>query len=79
MSKKENSLIIEPGDFHVYLKAWMGANGYQSVEQLAVRLGVSRELVYMLLTGSRKPSAAILEKVGLETVFRAVAPAKSKK
>jgi transcriptional regulator with XRE-family HTH domain len=69
MSEERSDLIIEPKDFPVFLKARMMRD---TVAEYAAKLGVTPKMLYMLLSGDRKPSAAILEKVGLEVVFRAV-------
>jgi excisionase family DNA binding protein len=65
--------------FPDYLRGWMVANGYETVQQVADYLGVKRELVYMMLSGGRDPSEAVREKVGIETVWRVTRPAKGKK
>jgi hypothetical protein len=66
MSDKQPDLIIDPEDFHVFLKARMGTD---TVAEFGAKLGVTTKLVYFLLNGTRKPSAAILKKLGLKTVF----------
>lgn len=65
---KRPELIIEPKEFPLFLKARM-LNA--SVAEFGKTLGVSPSLVYMLLAGTKKPSAAILKKLGLEVVYRA--------
>jgi len=72
MNQKQQELIIDPKDFHVFLKARMFGD---SMAEFAAKLGISTTLLYMLLAGTRKPSAAILKKVGLEVCYRAVLPA----
>jgi hypothetical protein len=73
MSRKPD-LIIEPKDFRAFLHGRFQGDA----DAAAAHLGVSKKLVYMLLSGSRKPSSAILKKCGLEVVFRAVRPQKGK-
>jgi hypothetical protein len=68
MSAKWPELIIDPKDFPVFLRARMMQD---SVAGYAAKLGISANLLYLLLTGKRKPSAAILRKVDLEVVYRA--------
>jgi hypothetical protein len=75
MTQKRTELIIDPVDFHVFLKARMMQD---TVAEYAAKLGVSPKLVYMLLNGTKKPSAAILKKMGLEVVFRAVSDSAGK-
>jgi hypothetical protein len=74
MSKRPE-LIIEPKEFPIFLKARM-MNA--TVNEYAASLGVSPQLLYMLLTGTKKPSAAILKKVGLEVVYQARGPESQK-
>jgi hypothetical protein len=69
MPQKRPDLIIDPKDFHVFLKARMMRD---TVAEYSAKLGVSPKLVWMLLNGTKKPSKAILKKVGLEVVYRAV-------
>lgn len=76
MSDKRPELIIDPEDFPIFLKARMMRD---SVAEYADKLGVSPKLVYLLLTGKRTPSPAILKKMDLEVVYRAVAPDRGKK
>lgn len=76
MSKQQPDLIVEPEQFPLFLKARMMRG---SVADLAKELGVTGKLVYMLLSGERKPSAAILKKLGLEVVFRLKEPGAGKK
>jgi hypothetical protein len=78
MTQKRPDLIIDPRDFPVFLKARMMSD---TVAEYAAKLGVSQNLVYMLLTGAKTPSKAILKKVGLEVVYRAVSvsPGEGKK
>ena len=71
MSAKRSELIIDPKDFPVFLKARMMRD---SAVDYATGLGISTKLLWMLLNGSKKPSAAILKKVGLEVVYRTVPP-----
>jgi transcriptional regulator with XRE-family HTH domain len=47
--------------------------------EIAKKLGVVPKLIYLLRTGKRTPSAAILKRCGLEVVYRAVPPEKGKK
>lgn len=74
MSKRQD-LIIEPRDFPVFLKARMLQ---AKVDEFAASLGVTPKLVYMLLNGSKKPSAAMLKKLGLEVVYRVADPGSKK-
>lgn len=76
MSEKRPDLVIDPKDFPVYLKARMLRD---TVAEFAAKLGVTPKLVYMLLTGKRKPSKTILKKVDLEVVFRMREPEAKKK
>lgn len=69
--KKRPDLIIDLEDFPVFLKARMLQD---SVEEYAAKLGVSSKLLYALLRGSRKPSPAILKKLGLKVAYRVVGP-----
>jgi hypothetical protein len=73
MSDKQE-LIVTPDGFPDYFRGWMIANDLQTVQECADRLGVISKLVYLLLRGDRTPSKDILEKVGLETVYRAKRP-----
>lgn len=70
MAEKNPDLVIEPEDFPVFLKARMLTD---SVAEYAEKTGIHPKLLYLLLNGQRKPSAEILEKVGLEVVYRAKA------
>ena len=67
MSAKRSELVIDPVDFPVFLKARMMRD---DVATYATKLGISANLLYLLLTRKRKPSAAILKKVDLEVVYR---------
>ena len=66
MSEKQPDLIIDPEDFHVFLKARLGTD---SVAEFAAKLDVTPKLVYLLLNGSRGPSKEILKKLGLKIAF----------
>jgi hypothetical protein len=68
---KRPELIIEPQEFPLFLKARM-MNA--TVADFAKGLGVTPSLVYMLLAGTKKPSLAILKKLGLDVVYRARMP-----
>ena len=68
---KRPELIIEPKEFPLFLKARMLNT---SVAEFAKTLGVSPSLVYMLLAGTKKPSPAMIKKLGLEVVYRARIP-----
>ncbi len=72
MSEKRSEMVIDPKDFPVFLRARMMR---LNVAEYAAELGVTPKLVYMLLAGTRKPSAAILKKVGLKVVYQTMAPA----
>jgi hypothetical protein len=77
MSKQQPDIIIEPENFRLFLMAWRGQHG--SMAECAAKLGVSQKLIYMLLSGDRKPSAAILKKLGLEVVYRVKLSGEGKK
>ena len=66
MSDKQPDLIIDPVDFPVFVKARMGTD---TVAEFAAKIGVSPKLVYMLVSGSRTPSPAILKKLGLKVAY----------
>jgi transcriptional regulator with XRE-family HTH domain len=69
--KRADSLVIEVKDFRVYLFARMQI-AKKAPREYAEQLGISVDLLYLLLNGRRKPSASILQKVGLETCYRSV-------
>lgn len=62
VSRLSNEVVVEVHDFPVFLAARRVQFG--GVEGLAKHLGVSQKLVYYLLAGKRKPSNAILKKLG---------------
>ncbi len=64
--RKEPAIVIHPSDFPVFLIAKIGKT---SVSKFAESLGVTRQLVYMMLQGKRQPSAAVLKKLGLEVYY----------
>jgi hypothetical protein len=73
--KHHNDLVVDPADFPTFLKARMGG---RTVAQFAKELGISENLLYVLLAGSRKPSAAVLKKLGLKIAYQLVLVAKGK-
>jgi transcriptional regulator with XRE-family HTH domain len=64
--RKEPALVIHPSEFPVFLIAKIGKT---PVVEFAESLGVTRQLVYMMLQGKRQPSAAVLKKLGLEVYY----------
>lgn len=66
MSEKLSDLIIEVEDFPVFVKARMGLD---TVKEFAAKIGVAPQMVYMLASGQRKPSPAILKKMGLKVAY----------
>jgi len=67
--RKQDSLVIAESEFRVYLVALMGAKKV-TVKEFADELGVSVDLLYLLMQGKRKPSPAMLKKLGLEVSYR---------
>jgi predicted transcriptional regulator len=70
MTDKRQDLIIDPKDFHVFLKARMMTD---SVAEYAAKKDINPKLLYMMLQGKRAPSKEILKKVDLEVAYRAKA------
>jgi Helix-turn-helix len=78
MSDKQPDLIIEVEHFPIFVKARMGTD---TVKEYAEKIGVAPQMVYMLISGQRKPSPAILKKMGLKVAYvvdRSATPAKAK-
>jgi transcriptional regulator with XRE-family HTH domain len=78
MSERLPDLIIDPDEFPIFLKARMGTD---TVQEFADKIGVTRQLVYMLALGQRKPSAAVLKAMGLKVAYvvdRSSTPAKAR-
>lgn len=67
--RKREPVIVEPSEFRLYLYMEMKSLG-MTVQGFAKHLGVSHQAAYALLDGKLRPSEKILEKVGLEIVFR---------
>jgi hypothetical protein len=63
-SKKE-STVIRPEDFPVFLSGVVHAKR-KSPKEFAASLGISPQLLYMLLNGKRAPSANVLRNLGLQ-------------
>lgn len=66
MVAKQYGTVIEPEEFHLYLKEKIGS---ASIQHFADWLGVSRQMVYMLLDGQRHPGKEMLAKLGLKNVY----------
>lgn len=72
MDYPEGSILTIPNgifateSFPIYLHGWRNK---ETVEDLAKRLGVSKQFVYTLLTGKSKPSDKILKIVGLRRIL----------
>jgi hypothetical protein len=58
--------IVEPESFSAYLQ---GRKGNDTVADFALKLGVSKKLVYYLLVGTRAPSKKILRKLNLALIY----------
>jgi hypothetical protein len=65
MRVTRETLIIEPERFCSEFQKIVGGD----VAAAASRFAVSGRMIRMLMTGERKPSAAILAKCGLKIVF----------
>lgn len=61
--------VFTPDKLGSYLKTRMEEENLD-IRGYAKKLGVTRELVYMMMSGSRAPSKEFLEKVGLEAGYR---------
>jgi transcriptional regulator with XRE-family HTH domain len=68
MANKKQPLIIEQKDFKVFLAARMGVLG-GDIAGLAEFLGVSQATAYQLLSGAAEPSAEVLKRAGLRSVY----------
>jgi hypothetical protein len=66
MKEKQTEILISPEEFPAYLK---GRLDNTTVVALAAELGVTTNLVYMLLSGKRTPSASIIKKLGLRPAY----------
>jgi predicted transcriptional regulator len=67
MQKKRQLMIIEPENFADFLKGVMMGD---TVAEFSARTGINQNLLYMMVQGKREPSEAVLDKVGLEIVYR---------
>jgi transcriptional regulator with XRE-family HTH domain len=79
MIEQEPDLIVHPDFFPNFLKSRVVVAG--SVKACAESLGVSPSFLHRLLSGKALPSATILKKLGLVTVYALYLdkPAKGKK
>lgn len=78
MSEKLPDIVIEVEDFPVFVKARMGTD---TVKDFAAKIHVKPQMVYMLMSGARTPSPAILEAMGLRVAYvvdRPATPAKAR-
>ncbi len=57
--------LIQPEEFPAEFRRIVGGDVAGTAEQL----GISSAFVYMLMQGTRKPSAALLAKCGFKVVF----------
>lgn len=68
--KSKKRLVLATVDqFHVFLSGYMHAKRKTPI-RFAASLGISPQLVYMLLNGKRPPSAKILKKLSVEIAYR---------
>ena len=62
------TLIIDEDQLLSYLKAYATQKGY--IADAAVDLGVSPQFLGACLSGKRRPGRKLLEKLGIEVVYR---------
>jgi predicted transcriptional regulator len=61
--------VITAEEIKMFVSVKMQMSGLD-VKAYADKLGVPHQTIYAILTGARLPSKALLEKLGLETVYR---------
>jgi hypothetical protein len=66
MSEKLPVVVIEVEDFPAFLK---GSMGEDSVTEYAAKIGVKTQMVYMMMSGARTPSPAILKRMKLRVAY----------
>jgi predicted transcriptional regulator len=71
------SSIITAEELKMFVTVKMQMSGLD-VQAFAEKLDVPHQTIYAILTGSRLPSKSLLDKLGLETVYR-IKPASGKK
>jgi predicted transcriptional regulator len=67
--KQKTERVVTQDQIGSYLKVEMHKLGLD-VLGYSKKIGVSRELIYMVMNGSRAPSKEIIQKIGLETAYR---------
>jgi predicted transcriptional regulator len=65
---KNKSAVVIPEEFPVFLGGVMHAKK-KSPKDFAASLGISPQLLYMLLNGRRAPSASVLGTLGLQVAY----------
>ncbi len=58
--------IVLPAEIRVWLKFAIG----ESVREFAAQVEMSPQYIYAVLRGEKEPSPLLLEKIGLEVVYR---------
>jgi predicted transcriptional regulator len=69
--------IITVEELKMFVTVKMQMSGLD-VQAFAEKLGVPHQTIYAILTGARLPSKVLLDKLGLETVYR-IRPVAGKK
>jgi DNA-binding phage protein len=58
----EPQVYLELSEFKLFIKLRVAEEG--GIPQFAKKYGISRPLVYVLLSGERQPSKALIKKMG---------------
>ena len=74
---KRRQIVLQSADFRIYLMVKVETS-MQSGAEFARSLGISADLLYLLMAGKRKPSAAVLSKLNLEVCYQFVEKPKRK-